>query len=320
MEFLKKNWTYIILSLGFTLGLAFNLPYQRFVDSTLQKVVPKNSGVNISYNQVVLGTGLTLGLLKGGLVAFHLQDFQLTLSRYDFTLNCTRATVTPKILNLVKGQIGGVVACFMNSAAGKEESILAEFSVSPFYNPEKVSVELELNRFSLEKFESIRPLNGIKGNVSGNLLISDLSLSQIGTGELGDARFEWTIQGNEFVTPMVPSQLAPLPAMSLGALNLKGKFSESVLVLDEFKFGQDKAPIEGDLKLNLKLDPTGQPIEGLLSGRLRTDPNFEAAELSNTIPMDLYFGKVKENGFREFKKNIKDSFLSLLLTPPEPLN
>ncbi len=89
--------------------------------------------------------------------------------------------------------------------------------------------------------------------------------------------------------------------------------------MDTLKFGKSGTPIEGDLKVNFKLDKQGQPVGGDLTGRLRTDAEFEASQLSDKIPMDLYFGRVKENGYREFRKKISGNFLSFLLTPPEDL-
>jgi hypothetical protein len=315
MDFLKSKKLLILGCVGFFVGLLLNLPLNRLLSSVIQSSLGKTSILKLRYDTLALGTGLGLGIGRGGILGIHYKNLSLQFPGSELSLDCVEATLSPQLIFLFAGQIKFGGSCRING----NQNLGFVLSISPFYSPKKLKGEVDLKNFSLQVFDSAPALSGLKGVMNGTLTIAEMDLMNLQVGDWVSSQLGWNIVVQGFETPIVTTEMASLPGITFGDLELRGKLKESSLVMDSFKFGKPGTPIEGDLKVNFKLDSMGQPTDGDLTGRLRTDAEFEATQLADKIPMDLYFGRVRENGFREFRKKLSGNFLSFLLTPPEEL-
>jgi hypothetical protein len=317
----QKKALILASSFGFIIGVALNLPVSHLVDNLLKGQMSKVSGVQLSYDSLSAGTTLGEGWKYGGLLGFKVKNLSLVLPRSRFEFRCASLTLSPKIHTLLWGALGFSAVCDTGGAqknAPSKIQLLGE--VKPFYSLKTLELQAELTNLYLENYSNVRLLTNLKGTLNGRVAVKGLNLLEMQNGNLGETSVDWDIQGEAVESPLVSTPVVSMPSFKMGSLLLKGKWTPSQLLLDTVKFGQKENVLEGDLKVDFKFDPVGQPIEGSILGKIRTEPNFEATQLSQTIPMDLYFGKVRESGFREFKKSFQGNITSLLINPPEPLN
>jgi type II secretion system protein N len=300
--------TTLVFAIGFALGAVVFFPIQKLknpIAAALSKAAP---GVTLTMGRLSIGTGLGLGLGVGGLLAITADNVYLTLPG-DRSLDCANLKISPQLLPLflAKSTVG------FGCRTKNDGWIYGVLSASPIWAPKKAQASVRFSNLNLNDVEGLTQAPGAKGVLTGELMAKDINLGRM--QELPE--IEWSIVASKVETPQV-SGLVKVPSLKLGTLETKGSLQKSRLRINPLKFGNREGNIEGDFKVDFELDSMMAPIGGDLSGRMRTLPEFESTELKGVLNLDLLFGKVKDSGFREFKKPIKGTVISLL-NPPEEL-
>lgn len=312
-----SKWSLFLFGVCFFVSFFWWFPLDQ-IKGSLIAPIRKQTGVAIRLDNLKVGSGLGLGLTHGGLLGIKSDNLTLLFPGGKI-LSCKNVILSPHFLSLFTGKISVGVGCELNSQPGDETQISSVLRLSivagPFWNPQTAGAKINLTDFSLSQLSIFFPNLEFGGVLQGEITVNDLV---IGSSSKPRA-VSWNISGKEILTPAIANDFVGVPAIPLESITSKGRLEGDNLVVEDFKFGSGKSPLEGDVKINFKLDPIGQPISGEILGKIRTQPDFEAAALADKIPMDLVFGKVRPSGFREFKKTLQGNLLSLLLQPAEEL-
>jgi type II secretion system protein N len=294
---------YLIVAGAFLLGCLIFFPLN-FIKPRLQRSLAQ-AGLDVELGHLHVGTGLGLGLSRGGLFAIHAENVTVTLPQGG-NVRCEKFTLSPQLLPLFVGAIKGSALC----RTTKQGSLVGTVRGFPFWNPTKFNASVKLDEVDLSLAEGLVPYGPFRGSLKGEILISEMK-----PNSRTPPRFDWQVQGQNVSTPAVPTDFLSIPALNLGPVSSRGSFAPAKLKLDEFKFGSDKSPLEGTLRADMVIDPRGLPTSGELSGNMRTEPTFEKESLKD-INLNLLFGPVRDSGQREFKKTFNGSVLGLLMNPP----
>lgn len=305
MKALFKSRKFLVGIVVFFVGLFWFFPMWIF-QSHFVNAIMKSTGVQISSRDMVLGTGLGLGLKRGSLLAIRGQDLSLRLPQ-GFTFSCRRVVVAPHIVPLFWGQFRAALFC----ESSKTGELIADAKIWPFWSRDQAQVDVELNKVSMELLTDILSMGNFFGDISGTL-----SLEKNLKNPSAPIKAEWNLNGEGLQIPSINAVILSLPALRLGKVETKGAFSGTSIKVKSLKFGASDTPIEGDLLVDFGLDSRGMPISGMLEGKLRFEPDFEKGQFKD-ISLDLMFGKVKASNFREFKKPITGSVMSLLNPPTQ---
>jgi hypothetical protein len=118
-------------------------------------------------------------------------------------------------------------------------------------------------------------------------------------------------------SPPLQTNFFNIPGVKLGSLESRGTWAEQSLKVPVLKFGEDDGPIFGEFSVDLKLDRAMNPQGGSVSGKLKTDPEFEKTEIRDLDLNDL-FGGVNSEGWRSFRKEASGSWMFMLEKPKNP--
>ncbi len=314
-----KNWKgpTIIFTLGFLISFAWWFPLNQLKGLVLGPLA-RSTGFQVQLENLRFGSGLSLGMTHGSLLGLKADRVFVSGPRTG-NFSCQNLVVTPQFWSLFTGNLSLGLGCEILKDEAVEGSVSgrlgATMKIWPAWNPSQLSAHLTLNQFSLQEIESFLPKMELAGALSGDLWIEGIKLKQRGLPD----KINWNLLANGISTPSYANDFVSVPSIPLDSLEAKGSFKEGQLMFDPLKFGNNNSPMEGNIKINFKLDNFGQPIDGEIRGKIRTNPEFETANLADKVNMDLVFGKVKPSGFREFKKSIQGNVLSLLLQPAEDL-
>jgi type II secretion system protein N len=300
----------LIFGICFLIGLVIFFPIGK-LRYVISDAASNMGGLNLQIGRLSMGTGLTMGLLRGGLIGLHGENVTIATNT-GASLRCSRLSLSPHLLTLFVGRLELAFSCEIPEG---EKSDAMEVSglvkASPFWKPSNTDLKAELSDVKLDILGSFFPAAAsASGALNGEVTVSDLKPNARTLPKI-----EWNLKGKDIVLPPVSSDFLNLPSLELGPVQTQGKFTSGKLKLDDLKFGTDNAPLSGNFHADFGLDSTGQPVSGELTGKLKTDPTFEATQLKD-IKLDLLFGKVDPSGSREFKKVVNGSVISLLMSPP----
>lgn len=289
---------------GFVLGILVFFPLDSLRSSALNRI-RQQTGIDVNPRTLYLSSGLTLGFKRASLFALKAEDVTITMTDGN-TLKCRELLIAPKILPLLITRLSVSIRCLSPQSG----NVTAQMTGSPFWSPQTLTVGLDMDQLSLSLANKFLPSITLNGRLSGEALLIDYVP---GARKLPKAT--WNISGEGIQSPAVNSDFFSLPQMDLGPLKSTGTYENNRLEVQELSFGTPQSNLEGRLTANLSVDARGMLSSGDLSGRLRTESNFEKLQLKD-INMDLSFGPVKASGYREFRKKMEGGPQSLLFNPP----
>lgn len=296
---------WILFAAGFLAGVVFFFPLDA-LRATVLSAIRDRTRIDLSAKSIYVSTGLNLGPRRGSLIALKADDVLITLPDSN-TLKCDDLVIAPGLFPLLYGRLSVALRCRSRQSG----ELLVQAWGSPFWAPQKFQVTTILDNANLALAARFMPqLSAFSGLLSGEIHIQDF---EPGRTQIPNA--EWELTGQEVQSPPLTSDFFNLPALDMGQLKVVGSMESRKVSLKELSFGSAKTSVEVKVAANLTLDPRGMPSDGDLSGKIRTDPGFEKIQLKD-INMDLSFGKVKESGFREFRKKMEGGPQSLLFNPP----
>lgn len=296
----------------FAVGFILFFPVHR-LQNPLVEFLQKKFAVNLNLSDLRVTTGVTLGLGRGGLFAVRASDVSIGNEGGTF-IQCRDLILSPSFLPLFVGQMRMGVWCELE----KDSSVTATATISPVWSisTATLGVAANLNKINIDVLQAFFPpgaLTNVGAVVDGSIDVSELSLERM---DLSSPAALFDLKAFEIKTPSVEG-FVRLPALTFASLEAKGSLKSNRLNVEKLKIGSSEDLLECDLKADLELDESRAPVGGEITGKIRADAGFEAQVLKDLIPMDTYFGKIKPSGFREFKKPIQGSFLSLLAPPVE---
>jgi len=294
----------IVFIAGLIFGILFFIPIDP-IRARVLSYVSRQSDIEITIKKLGLGTGLGLGISDGSLFALRGKDALIGFQNGQM-LRCSKLIIAPKILPILVGRFSGTLYCEM----GASGTVTAGISGSPFWNPKTLNLSVEVEELDMAILEQFTQVSPFAGTLNGTVELKEVNPS---SSRMPDA--EWNLDGKEVMLPAVTQDFFNLPSLQIGPMSTKGTIQNSKLKIDEIKFGKADTMIEGTLTANLGLSSSGVPSNGEITGKLRTDPDFEKSQLTD-INLDLAFGKVKPSGFREFRKKMEGGPQSLLMNPP----
>ncbi|MBS1984751.1 MAG: type II secretion system protein GspN [Bdellovibrionales bacterium] len=301
-----KKLSILIFAAGLIVGMLLFFPYTLFT-SQAEQMLLEQSGIQAQLGNLHLGTGLTLGLNRGGLIALKGEKVRLTFATGKLVV-CEDFALSPQILPLFMGQARVTIACDTRN----EGSISASVAVSPVWSPATVQADVSLDKAKLTLADAVLPSLGLVGSLSGDVNVS--MPIKAGMARIPDV--QWNLSGDRIVLPSVSSNFLTLPSISVGSMKSKGRLPPNGKAnIEELRFGDKGSPMEGAVSGTLVFDRQGIPTDADIRGRLRTDPEFEKNELKG-LNLDLMFGPIKGSGQREFKKQAQGSLFGLLMNPP----
>ncbi|MBP7843519.1 MAG: hypothetical protein KA116_01775 [Proteobacteria bacterium] len=299
----KLKYT-LIFSIGLSLGLFIFFPWNQ-LRGQLISMLQKQTHQRVQIESLEGGTGMGLGLRYGSLFGIHAKGFEINVMGAN--LHCDSLTLAPKMWPLLMGSIHLGFGCENQG----ETWLSGVFKIFPFWSPSKAQAVVRFKNFPLANSAAMLGMEGLDGNLFGDLEVHDLSLQGSNFPKL----LEWDISAQKLILPSSSSAVFKFPSLNLGELTLKGEMNARNLSVSELNFGSERSPIKGKMKMNFGLDASMLPNSGEWSGELTTDDLFEKERLKD-ISLDLIFGKAKVPGKRRFVKRVKGSYLSLL-SPPE---
>jgi type II secretion system protein N len=305
----SKVLRWMVFGGAFVFGLLIFFPTAT-LEGRLASTLSQATRMDVSLSQLSVGTGLKAGLLRGGLLGFHVRE--LKISSRSFYWECPTAVISPKMLSLFVGKLSLAFVCDRESAG----EISGEMGASPAWGPKQATISIELDDVKLQSLASLSPgLNGLQGTLSGDLIVRDYDLALGRSGEIN-----WELEAEDLQTPAVNSDLLVLPPLLIGPLASEGRLKGPRLELDSFDFGGDKGAMQGKIKAKLGMDRAWRPTNGEISGSLKIEANFETqqlASLGGTKTLDFLFGPVKPSGAREFRKPVQGGPMSLYNPPAQ---
>ncbi len=223
------------------------------------------------------------------------------------SLTCKEFVLSPHWWAILIAQARVAAAC----RTEREGTLLSIISAGPIWKPSTLRGNVYIQDLKLSLVENLLRLDSLSGVVNGQVEF-EVPLAK---GSRLPA-VSWEASGTKITLPSLASDLLNVPSISVGKLSARGKLTSAGRAeIDELIVGDKNSPIEANLTGNLTLDRRGMPTGADIRGRLRTDPEFEKAQLKD-ISLDLLFGKTKESGQREFHKAAQGNLLSLLMNPP----
>ncbi len=296
----------IIFTAGLLVGMLCFLPLDA-IRSRVLADIGRQTQVEISMGTLSLGSGLDLGFSDWSLFALRGSDAVLSLPNGQL-VKCKKLILGPKIFPFLIGRLSAALRCELKQSG----QITASLSGAPFWNPKDLSLTLNFQNFNMSMLEQYLDNSPIGGQLSGTVELKDFNPKASG---ISDAA--WDLVGSDVLLPPVNQDFLSLPALPLGPMNIKGNFQRSKLKIEEFKFGKKDSMLEGIIVADLGINSQSGmlTVTGDMSGRLRTDAEFEKTQLKD-IGLTLAFGPVKASGFREFKKKANGGVQSLLMNPP----
>ena len=203
----------IVFAAGFILGLAVYFPMEQ-LRYPIQDIVSKTTRGDLQMGRVRLGTGLGLGLARGGLVAVHAENVMLTLTSGQ-AVECQEATISPRLFSLLTLKASLAFRCILP----KDGTIIGVFSVGPIWKPKTGSVELLLDKVPLEIADGFVPGSSFAGTMDGEVHVDDIDINF----PPGNTKVSWNIKGDKVVLPPVNNDFVKLPSISMGPHCNSGK-------------------------------------------------------------------------------------------------
>jgi len=296
---------FFLVGIGFVLGMFLFFPIDR-LKYPIQDKLSQALRLDLEMGELNLGTGLGLGLSRGGVFAIHIKNMSLTIGPAQ-SINCSNASISPKILAIFLARASMAFMCELKSGS----YLMGSFSASPFWKPSAANVEILATNIPLDSLSSFLKLSGLTGELSGTVLVNNIDLQKAP----GSPQVEWNIQTKNLVSPPLNSDFIRLPSIPFGSINSTGSFHSGSLKVNQLNIGTPGSPLEGQIKIDFGLNQLGVPVSGELSGRLKTQELLEN-QLKGAISLDMILGKIKDNGYREFKRTIEGSIASLLAPAP----
>ncbi len=305
MSRLFFNFKILTFVVGLSIGAIFFFPYDHLKFMVIQKI-SRATGLDLRIQQLKLGTGLGLGVLKGGLIAFKAEGVQVAGPKGG-SIECESLVLSPQLWSFLIARLQVTISCKL-SEKNKSE-VLVVFVLPKFWSQENASAELDLDNVDLSLAESFAPVTGLQGLLSGHLSMDAFSPQKGTLPNLG-----WSLSAKGLVLPSLTSDFLMLPAVRLDNLESKGTFSPSHIKIEQLNFGNENTPLRGQITADLKLDQGSNPQSGEISGKITSDVAFEKSQLRD-IDFNDVFGKANEAGERNFKKSANGSWMFLLKRP-----
>lgn len=300
-----KKLPWILFAAGVILGAVFFFPFRVFT-TQIEQALAKQAGIDAQLGDLRIGTGLGLGLGRGGVTALRGTNVVLNFAE-GRTITCKEFVLSPQFWTLVMAKIRVTAAC----KTERDGTLISVVSAGPIWNPSQVDGEIFIQDLKLSFLENLLHLDSFSGTLNGQVGFQ----MPLNKGPRIPA-LNWEATGSKVTLPALASDLLNVPSISVGRLSTRGKVSSSGRAdIEEFVIGDKNSPVEGNFQGNFTLDRRGMPTGADIKGRLRTDPEFEKAQLKD-ISLDLLFGKANETGQREFHKMAQGSLLGLIMNPP----
>jgi hypothetical protein len=290
----------------FIFGIVLFFPIEN-LESRLNESISRATRMDVRISHPRLGLGLRTGLVSGGLFGIKADRLEITSIRSAQTFTCEHPVVSPKILALLLLRAQIAVRCDLGASAAPIGIVVR----APLYDLNSTSAEVSLDEVPAAEIGQIASVKGLGGLLSGTIRATSF------LGEGAATEVSWDVSAQDLQTPAIVSDFAQLPPLSFESMETLGSFAASRLKVDRLVLGSpNKGSFYADLKIDFGLNPMGLPVSGVLSGKQKSDPAFERAELSS-INLDLLFGKPKPSGLREFRKEVQGSPMSLLMPAQE---
>jgi hypothetical protein len=304
----RKLLRALVFVAGFFFAFLVFFPLNHFKGQVLGTVFSQ-TGIRISSKNISLGTGLGIGLARGGILAFHLDDFQLVTSTGQKVF-CKEASLSPHIWPLFIGQIHLGLAC----EDKKSGQLLGKLELAPIWGPQTADLFLTFEDLSLSMLNTLFPGSGnFSGKANGTASATKIQLNNPNA----IPRVEWELNAVDVALPALSSPLLSLPSLKMGPLKSKGVFRLPKLAVESLEFGNDQSSIKGNWSMNFDLGPTMMPVKGEWKGSFKADSEMERLGIGG-YKLDQLFGPLQANGTREFRKTLREgeNILSLLVGPP----
>jgi type II secretion system protein N len=292
----------VLVLLSFLIGCVLFFPLDRIQGKLLESL--RGSGIRMTMGPMHLSRGI---FPEGGLLGFEAQGMQAVVGM-GTSIECDEVKISPQVWRLLILRFQIAISCKRKSAG----TLLAVVQSGNLFSPSKMTVSMDLNDVDLEVFGSGAGINGLKGVANGSLAIGELS-------NFGPNHIDVDLDLEKLKTPAFsePSTGASLPSLELETGEIRLTIDKGRYDLKRILLGKEKGSFFVDLKGDLVKTPDMMFPKGILAGRVKVDPDLEKTELKD-LKLDLYFGKIKDSGFREFKrKELNGSPISLLNPPQE---
>gem|GEM_PF-2685201 len=306
LKFLTKGFIFTFL-IGFCLGALYFFPFAK-IKNKVESSLSKNLGRNVRMQKLSFGTGLGLGLRRGGLLAIKAQNATIQIDRQS-DLTCKELTITPQIWSLFITQARVAIHCQISSAS----EFLLYAATAFLFNKNELDIEIESQNMQIDIFKNnLLKSFPLSGAVDAVIEIDNLNAeTKIHNG------VTWELDAQNMELPDIQAVFINLPSLSFDRLSSQGKIdSKNALSLNKFIFGSKENPLSGQISGQVKLSKSYIPNSGEIKGRLKVQPAYEKEYFSKSLNLDKLFGPIKKGNERIFRKKVTSNPL-WILDPPQ---
>jgi len=308
----------LLFFVGLILGLVIFFPLNR-VKTMIAAQASKATGYDVEIAKISFGSGLGLGLSKGGILGIQLESLNI-VGNTGKSLSCKKALIAPHFTRLIFLQLSFGILCDMDDSekgSSKKGSLNASIRVSPIYSPSSLNVEAELDEIDLVPLiEFARPMvpetTDLTGVISGRLELENFA---IGAAVSENSKTELDLSLSQFVLNNLELGGAPLFSMpfNMGKTQIFGNLSDGTLSLSKLDFQSEE--LNGNMNLELKMNKQGLPQSGVLKGKIKTVGTNPNRDLTSFL--ENFFGPIDNSEYREFTKKFEDGNIMGFLGQPK---